>query len=163
MALGWTLSPVTGNLMKRGRTHRDPEEEHVKIRQRLEPHCQSPCNSPEALQTLGPGPLCFLCSSLSLFSLCSGHTAFHIPPLMCRACSCFQLLPASSTLFQSLALASSFACMILPSISSWIPPLFILAFAQRSPSLLSLKFPPTHILPFSLYFSVFTLLYFPTP
>lgn len=32
MALGWTLSPVTGNLMKRGRTHRDPEEEHVKIK-----------------------------------------------------------------------------------------------------------------------------------
>ena len=115
MALGWTLNPVTGNLMKRGRTHRDPEEKHAKIKADWSPIARVLTIVHEALQTLGPGPLWFPLLLCGPFSLCSGHTAFHIPPLMCQAHSCFQLLPASSTLFQSLEMTSSFACMILPS------------------------------------------------
>lgn len=110
MALGWTLNPMTGNLMKRGRTHRGPEEERVKIKADWGPLARvlTIAMKPSKLQALGL--FGFLSSSVSLFSLCSGRTAFHIPPH-----SCFQLLPAPSTLFQPLELASSFACMPLPS------------------------------------------------
>ena len=102
MALGWTLNPVSGNLMKRGRTHRDPEEKHAKIKADWSPIARVLTIAHEALQTLSPGPLWF-----PLLLCVLSHSARATLPskflLLCvrliPASSCFQLLlPFSSLL-----------------------------------------------------------------
>lgn len=141
MALGWTLNPMTGNLMKRGRTHRGPEEERVKIKADWGPPCQSPNNSHEALQTPGPGPLWFpLLLCVPFLTLLGPHCLPYSPSfLLSVASSSFHPFPASWVGFILCLYASPF----------WYPHGSLLylfsALAQRSPSqLLELKSCPPY-------------------